>query len=105
MAWILLNYCFKNTNFNSLFEGLSIRDFFVHSLDNFLMCLCISFKALKILKFSLSELILINSQLSSFFIAFLFKVLKILKFSLSELILIKSQRSYFLLLFVFLFRG
>ena len=63
-----------NSNPNNLFESTSIKDSLVDSSVNFLvdlvMCLCISFIALKILKFSSSGLILINSQPSSFSIAF-----------------------------------
>ena len=49
-----------NFSFNNLSEFSSITDFLVDSLADSLMCLCISFMALKILTFSLSGLILIN---------------------------------------------
>ena len=55
-----------NFNVNNLFESSLLKDFLV----DFLMCLCISFIALKILKSFSSALILINSQLSSFSNAF-----------------------------------
>ena len=56
-----------NSSLNNLFEGSSILvDFSV----NFLICLCISFIVLKILRSFSSGLILINSQLSSFSIDF-----------------------------------
>lgn len=47
-------------------EILSIKDL----LDDFLMCLCISLAALKILKSCLLGLILINSKPRSFYIGF-----------------------------------
>ena len=56
IQWFDLNSSSKN-----LFERLSIKDFFVDNSVHFLMCLCILFIALKILKFSLSGLILINT--------------------------------------------
>ena len=63
-----------NSNLNNLFESSSIKDFLVDSsvnfLVNFLICLCISFMALKILKVFASGLILINSQVSYFSNAF-----------------------------------
>ena len=58
------------SNLNNLFESSSIIAFLVDFLANFLMCLCISFMVLKILKFSLSGLILMNSQPNSFSNAF-----------------------------------
>ena len=62
------------SNLNNLFESSSIKDFLVdfsvNFLFDFLMCLCISFIALKILKFSSSGSILINFQPSSFSNAF-----------------------------------
>ena len=64
--FVFIELSFLNYNLNNLFERSSIKDFLVDSL----MCLCISFMALKILKFSSSGLILINSQLSSFSNAF-----------------------------------
>ena len=55
---------------NNLFESSSMKDFLVDSLVsflvNFLICPCISFMTLKILKSFSSGLILINSQLSCF---------------------------------------
>ena len=64
-----------NFNLNDLFESSSIKDFLVDSsiniLVDFLICLCISFIALKILKTFSSELILINSQVI-FLILFVF---------------------------------
>ena len=63
-----------NSSLNNLFESSSTKGFFVDSSVDFLfdslMWLNISFMALKTLKFSLSELILINSQPSSFSNAF-----------------------------------
>ena len=63
-----------NFNLNNLFESSSIKDFLVdcsvNFLVDFLMCLCISLMALKILKSSLSGLVLMNPQTSSFSIAF-----------------------------------
>ena len=56
----------SNSNSKNFFEILSVNDF----LDDFLMCLCISFIALKILNFFSSGLILINSQPNYFSIAF-----------------------------------
>ena len=51
-----------NSNLNNLFESSSIKDFLVDSsvnfLVNFLICLCISFMALKILKVFATGLIL-----------------------------------------------
>ena len=55
-----------NSNSKNLFEILSLNNFLV----DFSVCLSILFMALKILKFCSSELILINSQPSSFSIAF-----------------------------------
>ena len=55
-----------NSNSSNLFERSSISDFLV----DFLMCLCILFISLKMLKFFSSGLILINAQLSSFSSAF-----------------------------------
>ena len=55
-----------NFNPNNLFEILPIKD----SLDDFLICLRISFMALKMLKLLSSELILINSQQSHSSMAF-----------------------------------
>ena len=48
--------------FGSIFERISIKDL----LADFLMCLCISVMALKMFKFSLSGLFLINLQSNSF---------------------------------------
>ena len=63
-----------NSNLNNLFERSSIKDFFVDFSVNFLvdilMCLCISFIALKILKSFSSEFILINLRSSSLSNAF-----------------------------------
>ena len=50
-----------NSNLNNLLERSSIKDFLVNFLVDFLMCLCISFMALKILKPSSSGSVLINS--------------------------------------------
>ena len=65
---------FSNSNFNNLFESSSVKDFLVNSLVDSLfdslMCLKISFRALKILKFSLSGLIPIDLNPSSFSNAF-----------------------------------
>ena len=58
-----------NSSLNNLFESSSIKDFLVDFSVNSLMCLCISFMALKILKFSPLGLILINAQPSVSFIA------------------------------------
>ena len=62
--FVLMELFLSNSNFNNLFESSSIKDFLVNSsvdsLFDSLMCLNISFWALKILKFSLSGLILIN---------------------------------------------
>ena len=55
-----------NFNPNNLFEILSIKD----CLDDFLICLRISFMALKMLKLLSSELILINSEQSRSSMAF-----------------------------------
>ena len=60
---------------NSLLERLSINNCLlvnssVNFLFDFLMCLCISFMAFVSLKFSSSELILVNLQPNSFPIAF-----------------------------------
>ena len=59
-----------NSNLNNLFESSSIKDylldFSVNFLVDILMCLCISFIALKILKSSSSGSILINLQPSYF---------------------------------------
>ena len=60
IQWFDLNSSSKN-----LFERSSIKVFFIDFSVHFLMYLCILFIALKILKFSLSGLILINTQLSS----------------------------------------
>ena len=54
-----------NSNSKYVFEILSIKEFLV----NFSICLCILFMALKTLVF-FNRLILINSQVSSFSIAF-----------------------------------
>ena len=51
-----------NFIFGSIFERISIKDLLV----DFLMCLCTSVIALKMFKFSLSGLILINLQCNSF---------------------------------------
>ena len=61
-----------NSNLNNLFESSSIKDFSANFLVDFLMCLCISFILLKILKSSSSGLILINVQPSYFSNAFVF---------------------------------
>ena len=65
---------FLNSSLNNLFESSSIKDFLVDFAVDFLiyslMCLNISFLVLKLLKYFLSGLILINSQLSSFSNAF-----------------------------------
>ena len=55
-----------NSSSNSLFEILPIKDF----LDDFLMCLCILFISLKMLKYFSSGLILLNTKLSSLSNAF-----------------------------------
>ena len=69
-----------NSSLNNLFESSSTKDFFVDSSVDFLfdslMCLTISFMALKTLKFSLSGLILINLQLSYFSNAFCLSILQ-----------------------------
>ena len=63
-----------NSSLNNLFESSSTKDFFVDSsvyfLFDSLMCLTISFMALKTLKLYLSGLILINLQQSYFSNAF-----------------------------------
>ena len=51
-----------NSSLNNFFESSYIKGFFVNFLIDSLICLCISFMALKILKISSSGLILINSQ-------------------------------------------
>ena len=70
---ILLILFFFNSNSNNLLERLSIKYFLVNSSVNFLldflMCLCISFKAFLSLKFSSSWLVLINLGSRSFYIA------------------------------------
>ena len=55
-----------NSNLNNSFESLSIKDSLVDFLIYSLMCLCISFMSVKLLKFSSSGLMLINSYASSF---------------------------------------
>ena len=63
-----------NSNLNNLFENSSIKNFLVDSSVNFFVDLVMNFFILpistKIIKFSLAELILINSQPSLFSIAF-----------------------------------
>ena len=63
-----------NSNLNNLFESSSIKHFLVDTSVNVLVDLVMQFCVLpistKILKFSLAGLILINSQPSSFSIAF-----------------------------------
>ena len=66
MNFLLLNDFVLNSSSNSLLEILSIKDVLV----DFLIYQCISFMAIKMLKFLLSGLILINTQRSSFSIAF-----------------------------------
>ena len=70
----IIELFFLNSGSNSLHEILSIRVFLVDSsvdsLYNSLMFLCISFIALKILKFSLPGPILINLKSGSFSIVF-----------------------------------
>ena len=65
---------FLDPNLHNLFESLSLKyflvDFSVDFLIDSLMCLNISFLALKILKSFSSGLFLMNSQLSSFSNAF-----------------------------------
>ena len=65
-AFDFIEWFNSNSNSKSFFEILSVNDF----LDDFLMCLCISFIALKLLKIFSSGLILINSQPNYFSIAF-----------------------------------
>ena len=67
-----------NSNSSNLFERSSISDFSV----DFLMCLCILFISLKMLKFFSSGLILINKQSSSFSSAFCLSV-SLLRFLLA----------------------
>ena len=65
-TFVIIELFDLNLSSNILFEIFSTQDFLV----DFLMCLCISFMALKVLKFSSSGLILINTLPSSFSIAF-----------------------------------
>ena len=72
-------YNYGNTFLTTLFNAFVIIERFDSSSlvltvflmrFNFLMCLCISFMALKMLKFSSSVLIIINTHSSSFSVAF-----------------------------------
>ena len=65
-AFVIMEWFDLNFNFNSLFQILSIKYF----LDDFLMCLCILFISLKMLKYFSSGLILLNTKLSSLSNAF-----------------------------------
>ena len=60
----------SSVNLDNLFESSSIKTFLSDFLIDYFLCLNISFLALEILKFSLSGLILINSQPNSFSNAF-----------------------------------
>ena len=65
---VIIEWFGSNSSSNSLFEILSIKEFLV----DFLMCVCITFMALKILKLSLSGLFLINTQESFFLLVLVF---------------------------------
>ena len=54
--FVIIEWFDLKSRSNSLFEILSVEDYLV----DFLICLCVSFTALKMLKFSSSGLILIN---------------------------------------------
>ena len=60
--FVFIEWFDLNSTSSNLFERTSISNFLV----DFLMCLCILFISLKMLKFSSSGLILINKQSSSF---------------------------------------
>ena len=70
-----------SSNLNNLFDSSSTKDIFVDSLFDSSMCLDISFMALKALKFSLSGLILINLQPSSFSNAFCLSISQLISLS------------------------
>ena len=57
---------FLNSNPNSLFESLSIKDSSVNFLVDLLMCMCISYIALKILK-SISSGLIYNKFIINLF--------------------------------------
>ena len=61
--FVVIEWFDVNSSSTSLFEILSIKKF----LADFFISLCISFIALKMLKFSYSALILINTKLRSSF--------------------------------------
>ena len=65
-----MNYFYLNSNSNNPLERLFFRDFFVNSLLCFPMCLYILSIGLKVVKCSLSGLILLNLQPHFFSIAF-----------------------------------
>ena len=65
-GFVIIEWFDLNSNSNRFFQILFIKDF----LNVFLMCLCILFISLKMLKSFLSELIIINTQLRPFSNAF-----------------------------------